>query len=270
MTLTLLLDLDDTLLGNHLNTLRHPFARMNTYTTAHFTKPNPAYYAEFLAQLGWQEGAVVMVGNDYQADILPARRLGLPAYWVTESAPQTPADPQIGWGPLENLIPWVDAQPEGTLNPRFATPEALQAILRANPAAAASLLARIPPENLCRRPAPDVWAVCEILCHLRDVEREVNLPRLQAILNDENPFIPLVNSDPWAETRNYICQNPAQALQDYCTARLELLNLLENLAPQDWQRPARHAIFGPTTLFETIEFLTRHDQLHLRQLFQAA
>ena len=60
-----------------------PFALVPSYETFHFAKPNPAYFAEFLAQLGWPKIPIVMVGNDVESDIGAARQLGLPVFWIT-------------------------------------------------------------------------------------------------------------------------------------------------------------------------------------------
>jgi len=49
-------------------------------------------------------------------------------------------------------------------------------------------------------------------------------------------------------------------------ARLELLKLLEPARPQDWERRARHAIFGPTDLAELTRIIAGHDRLHVRQM----
>jgi len=120
------------------------------------------------------------------------------------------------------------------------------------------------------RPAPGEWSLTEILCHLRDVEREVNLPRFQAALKDENAFIVGQETDSWAKERDYIKQDGLQAFQDYASARLELLDLLKTLTPEQWQRKVRHTIFGPTSLRELAGFMLEHDQAHVRQAWQAA
>jgi len=44
------------------------------------------------------------------------------------------------------------------------------------------------------------------------------------------------------------------------------ITLLDRLTPDEWQRPARHAIFGPTHLQELVAFTSEHDRLHLRQM----
>ncbi len=82
-----------------------------------------------------------------------------------------------------------------------------------------------------------------------------------------NPFLPGIDTDRWADERNYLQQDGRSALQDFTQARIKLVNLLEGLSADDWQRPARHAIFGPTTLQELVGFIVGHDRLHVRQAY---
>jgi len=46
------------------------------------------------------------------------------------------------------------------------------------------------------------------------------------------------------------------------------LALMDGLQAE-WDRPARHAIFGPTSLQELVGFMAEHDRLHVRQAFEA-
>jgi hypothetical protein len=117
-----------------------------------------------------------------------------------------------------------------------------------------------------KQPAPDEWSVVEILCHLRDVDNEVNLPRIYKMIQETNPFLTGKDTDPWANERQYICQDGPQALQDFITARLKLLSLLEGLPLADWERPARHSLLGPTHLNELVGIIAEHDRLHVRQV----
>jgi hypothetical protein len=102
--------------------------------------------------------------------------------------------------------------------------------------------------------------------HLRDADSEVNLPRLKKILEETNPFLPGVDTDRWAEERDYLYQDGKQALQHFSVVRQRLLRILEQISPADWERTARHAIFGPTHLKELIAITAGHDQLHVRQM----
>jgi hypothetical protein len=110
------------------------------------------------------------------------------------------------------------------------------------------------------------WSITEIVCHLRDAEVEISLPRLHKVLEEDNPFISAVDADVWAAERNYQAQSGTEAMAAYAEARMETVALLDSLTPEQWQRPARHAVFGPTTLRELVSFTNEHDRLHLKQI----
>jgi FMN phosphatase YigB (HAD superfamily) len=247
-----------------------PFAMIPSYETFHFTKPNPAYFAEFLAQLGWPKIPIIMVGNDVESDIGGARSLGLPVFWMTDDGSQawngTGDIPPHGGFP--DLIPWLDSSTIEPLPTSFTSPEALLAILRSTPAALATLC-HTHNTHLHTRPAPGEWSPGEVLCHLRDVDSEVNLVRLLQVLHEANPFLPGQDTDPWAEARQYFKQDGSQALLDFINARLVILDLLEKMTLEDWERRARHAIFGPTNLRELVNIMAGHDILHVQQVFRA-
>ncbi len=247
-----------------------PFTLIPSYETFHFAKPNPAYYAEFLAQLGWPKLPIIMVGNDVVSDIKAADQLGLPVFWMTNDGASTWTEQGDipPHGHLSDLIPWMDSASIKPLPANFNSPIALVAVLRSTPAALSTMCRRNNPV-LSKRPAIGEWSPGEVLCHLRDVDLEVNLPRIQKIVNESNPFLSGQDTDPWAETRQYHLQDGMQALSDFTKVRIEVLRMLENLAPEDWNRPARHAIFGPTNLRELINIIAGHDILHIQQVCRA-
>jgi len=47
-----------------------------------------------------------------------------------------------------------------------------------------------------------------------------------------------------------------------------MVSLLQTLAAEDWQRPARHAIFGPTRLQELVSITAAHDRVHMGQVYE--
>ncbi|OGO31269.1 MAG: hypothetical protein A2136_07000 [Chloroflexi bacterium RBG_16_54_11] len=247
-----------------------PFAMIPSYENFHFAKPNPAYFAEYLGQLGWPKVPVVMVGNDVNADIDAARQLGLPVFWVTHDGAST-------WngqgtlpphGELTDLVSWMDRSSPQPFQTNFTTPAALMAVLRSTPAALATLC-RKRNVDLESRPALGEWSPGEVLCHLRDVDAEVNLVRLKRVISERNPFLAGQETDPWADERQYCLQDGLQALADFTKVRLELLLLLESLPAEGWERRARHAIFGPTHLRELVNIITGHDILHVQQVYRA-
>lgn len=115
---------------------------------------------------------------------------------------------------------------------------------------------------------PDVgeWSLTELMCHLRDVEREVHQPRFRALIEADNAFLPGVTSDDWVEERQYWRQDGRQALADFVAARRETVALLSEVDEAVWERRGRHAFFGPTSLHELLHLAVRHDQAHWRQL----
>jgi FMN phosphatase YigB (HAD superfamily) len=246
---------------------KYPFALVTSYEKYHFAKPHAAFYAEIMARLGWPEGPVVMVGDDLHRDIAAARKLGLAAFWLTEPGMTLPvgSETPTASGRLSDLIPWLENSPATTMLPETNLPSAMLATLRSTPATLDTLCRDLSLEAWTERPEPGEWSLTEILCHLRDVEKEVNLPRVQLVLDHDNPFISGKDTDPWAEQRQYLLQNGPQALNKFTAARLELLDLLEAVRPEDWDRPARHSIFGPTRLSELVRINAGHDRLHIQQ-----
>jgi HAD superfamily hydrolase (TIGR01549 family) len=249
---------------------KFPLALVPSFHTFHFAKPNPAYFTELMAKLAWPEGPVVMVGDNFSNDITSARQAGLAAYWVTSERTSIPENQPIpnGFGILTDLLSWLDSTAPDSLLPDFTSPSAIIATLRSTPALLHSLCAGLSPEAWVRRPAENEWSVLEILCHLADMDTEVNLPRLRKVLEETNPFVAGMDADAWADERGYIQREGMQSLQNFINARLQLIAFLEQLSPEDWKRSARHAVFGPTRLHEMAIFAAGHDRLHVRQVHQ--
>lgn len=246
---------------------RYPFALVPAIETFHFGKPHPAYFAEFLAQMGWPDGPVVMVGNDYEMDILPADQLGLATFWITpngEPAPKALRMPHQS-GQLGDLLTWLDQMAGDLPTPDPNDPAGLLAILRSTPAALDTLSRSLAPEQWTCHPQPGEWCLAEMICHLRDVDREVNLPRLKKIMEEENPFLAGQDTDAWNSERCYHFQDGPDALHSFNATRIELLGLLDSLDAEAWQRTARHSIFGRTDLAEMVKIITSHDRLHVGQ-----
>jgi FMN phosphatase YigB (HAD superfamily) len=246
-----------------------PFSLIASYETFHFAKPDPAFFAEALGLLGWPEQPAVIVGDDLTNEVAAGHQVGLPVFWIARNGAQPPAeaDGPAGRGQVSDVLPWLDRLQPEALAPDYERPSALLAMLRSTPAVMDTFTRRAGPDWSVR-PSPDEWSLTEILCHLRDVDAEVNLRRVQKVLDENNPFIPGEMTDPWAEQRRYDQQDCYSALQGFKGARMELVRLLESLEPQDWQRTARHAIFGPTRLIELISIQAAHDRVHVRQAAQ--
>ncbi len=246
----------------------YPFNLIASYETFHFCKPNAAFLAEALGRLGWPDQPAVMIGDNLQEDLIPAGNLGLPTFWVngTGSLPQG-LHPLSSIGKLEDIVPWLEKLKNEIGEAQYSTPVATSAVLQSTPAAFEALTSALPLERWQERVRENEWAVAEIACHLRDVDREVNLPRLKMVSAGENPFLPGIVTDIWANERGYIKQNGPAALRSFVEVRSELLLLLSRLDEKGWQSQARHAIFGPTHLLELASFIATHDRTHIHQVY---
>ena len=250
---------------------RYPFALVTSFERFHFSKPNPAYYAEILAQLGYPENPVAMIGDSLEEDLIPSASIGIPGLLINGSSDAIPTGlpASIQSGSLESAWEWV--QTIANQDPTFGSTSsqaAILATLKSIPAAFDSLCRALTSAQWNYRPAEKEWTITEILCHMRDVDSEVNLPRLQKIAMEDTPFFAGIATDPWAEERDYFHQSGKLALSTFIDNRTEMTQLLDHLSSEGWQRPARHAIFGPTTLEELISFIITHDIVHMCQGFQ--
>lgn len=241
----------------------NPFDLITSYEEARFAKPHPEYFAEALAHLGCRPEEALVVGDDLEMDIRPSQRLGLRTYWVTGETHRS-GDGRLNAGSLADLHSALLEDPEkcGQLNP--PDPMALPHVLRGHLGAVLTSFDGL--QNWTVGPLEAGWGPTEIACHLRDVEREITQPRIEQLTRGENPFLPAVESDLWAEQRNYRGQDGPTALRAFTAARTQTADLLQGLPPQAWHQPGRHAIFGPTTLAEQVSFIARHDMMHIDQM----
>jgi FMN phosphatase YigB (HAD superfamily) len=254
-----------------LSPQKYNFSLIPSYETAYFAKPNLSFFTEILSLLGWPEGPVVMVGDDFHHDIAPARQLGMGTFWITigSDSPADNSDDTSGSGPVEELLPWIDSTQGEVLYPDLSRIEAMLAVLRSSPAVLNAFSKDLTASSWIEHPQPGEWNFTEILCHLRDVDIEVNQPRIDKVLKEPNPFLPGIDTDKWAEERLYYCQNGLTALKDFISSRIQLLDILQDLKPEDWQRQARHAIFGPTSIKELVSIIVGHDRIHIQQAFRS-
>ncbi|HMB21600.1 MAG TPA: DinB family protein, partial [Anaerolineales bacterium] len=243
------------------------FDLVSTFEHFHFTKTHPAYYAEVLGRLGWPDGPVLMVGNDVDRDLMPAHRLGLKTFFIDGESATSPGF-EAGRGKLAELRPWLESTDLSTFEPAFKSREAVLAILASTPAVLRSLSASLTEQRWKQEPGRDAWAMNELLCHLRDTEREIHQLQLNLMLQREGAFLPRPDSAVWANEREYWNVDGKAALTEFAQARIESIQTLKGLKANIWARNARHAIFGPTNFLEVGSFMADHDRLHVQQAWK--
>lgn len=226
----------------------------------HTAKPHAAYYAEILARVGIEPDEAVMIGDGQKNDISPAQMLGMHTFHITANADENA-------GTFQDFIArvhegWLDEYHPLNLQPAMIEPQ-----YRGNISALYGMTATIKDHYWHQHPDPDEWSPIQIVCHLYDSENTVQRPRLQTILTKDNPFLAAPKEPPGPAT--FDCQTDGPTyMHKFAEARQETLAFLNQLPVEAWQRPARHSIFGPTTLLEMAHFTAQHDRLHLNQLCQ--
>jgi len=119
---------------------------------------------------------------------------------------------------------------------------------------------------LGRRPDAKNWAPKEVVCHLRDTE-ELFMLRFQMIGGmDEPKLIPPVDPDRWAEERQYLRNDAAEALAAFRKRRAESLAFLRGLTPAQWQQGGVHPTRGRIVVGDIVALMVSHDDNHLEQL----
>ena len=240
------------------------FELVSSFETFHFTKSHPGYFAEVLGRLGWPNEPVLMVGNDVERDLKPAQSLGLKTYHVNSEF-ASGSGTEAGSGKLSDLRSWLESTDLESLEPSIQTPSAILAVMSSTPAVLQSLVPSIPDSIWPHKPSANEWALVEVICHLRDTEREIHHMQVNTLLEENEPFIPHPDGSVWAKERNYLKEDGQMALRDFTSARLEMLAKLKGLNDAVWKQKARHAIFGPTHFQEVIGFMADHDRMHIQQ-----
>jgi len=242
----------------------YPFDLITSYENSHFAKPHPEYFSEVLAQLLCNPEEALVVGDDLERDIEPAARLGMATFRIQEQAePRENGHPAVA-GPLPILLQALSSPDDELGDPHPPDPTALPCRLCGN---LAVLLDQFSQVGAWEAPSlEEGWGPTEIACHLRDVEREITQPRIDRLLEGQDPYLPAVESDLWAEERHYRWQDGPAALNEFLASREETVARLRPLPAGSWLRSGRHALFGPTTLAEQLKFVAQHDVMHIEQL----
>ncbi|HHS98522.1 MAG TPA: HAD family hydrolase [Chloroflexi bacterium] len=90
-----------------------PYHLITSYEDMHATKPHTAYYLEIARRLGRAPEECLMVGDEWELDILPALRIGMEAYWISDAdeRQETGDREPLGVGSLADFYDWVRRLP---------------------------------------------------------------------------------------------------------------------------------------------------------------
>lgn len=229
----------------------------------HFVKPSSAYYAEILARIGLEPDEAIMVGDDRKNDIRPAAALGMHTFHVS---PQSCGNSNSGTIQEFHAAMMSDIW-QGSLLRHPLDPAMVEPQMRGNIGAMFGLMDSMKSHFWDQHPDPDEWSPLQIVCHLWESEDEVQRPRLERIVNEDNPFL-AAPREPLGPRKFSCFDSGEDYAKRFASSREKTIQWIQTLDGEDWSRPARHSIFGPTTLLEMAHFTAQHDRLHLNQLCQ--
>jgi hypothetical protein len=139
--------------------------------------------------------------------------------------------------------------------------------LKSLPNELVDLLNGLDEDTLRWKPIPNKWSIKEIMCHLRDMEREAYLARYRRILAEDNPMLPDVDQNRIAYESDYINQDARGALDDFKRLREETIDTLQSAHPEEWARAGTHAVDGPMTIERLVHRQIKDNDLnHLVQM----
>jgi hypothetical protein len=141
--------------------------------------------------------------------------------------------------------------------------ESLLHALRASADELARELNRLAEAGTTWRAAEGEWSQHECLTHLQICERNIFLPRLQAMATQDNPFLPLVDELALMK-REWNPQRPrADLLADFVEARNAEIAWLDQ---RDWSRQGVHETRGPISMGWVAAYALMHTWEHLSQM----
>ena len=129
------------------------------------------------------------------------------------------------------------------------------------------LLAGVAPEAARLKPSADSWSILEVVCHLKDTEREDFREHLDFILHRQNEDWHEIDTDGWVTQRRYNEQDFAEMQQKFFIEREKSITWLNGLHNPGWEKTY-------TTQYRTISAgemfacWVAHDNLHIRQLVE--
>jgi len=244
---------------------RYPFEIITAYEDFHFAKPNPAYFAEIIGRLGCAPNPVVMIGNSWEDDILPAEKFGLPTFWLSSTNPVNLAaqrHPLSRNGQLADIPAWLDIIAGQSVELPAPQPEALLTALVATPAVFDFYKRKLIDQNWHAHNFPEITRC------LRDTEAEVHLPRLQQLILEENAHFNNIELRKRGEIQNDGSKNWQFNLEQFIADRLTILQQLRSLPDGCWRHDDHPAKTDSKALTSLVQTIVKHDQEHLSQVHQ--
>ncbi len=138
---------------------------------------------------------------------------------------------------------------------------ALITALATAPGVIIPLIREVPLQILRRRPSPGKWSAYEHAVHLSQSDVAFRA-RLDLILSSDEPFIKVIENSADDEAGAMLNVDLDESLDRYVRERASLVERLNKLTPDEWQKPAVHEAFDHYSVFIMFRHLLNHEMLH--------
>ena len=135
------------------------------------------------------------------------------------------------------------------------------AALERAPALIDPLIREVPQAVLKRRPKPGKWSAHEHACHLAMIHPVLSA-RLDLMLTDLQPHIPSYFPSADEEEGALLQVDLSESMERFANDRRQLVERLNTLSSDDWQRTARHDEYTHYSVFIMFRHLALHDMFH--------
>jgi hypothetical protein len=123
-------------------------------------------------------------------------------------------------------------------------------------------------QEMKRRPAAKKWSVQEVLAHLDDIEEIGMRARVAAMIEADNPTLPLVDQERRAVEMKYNRINPLKSLAGFTRQRQANLKWIKKLRPAQLKRQGTHPEVGVISVEELVTEWALHDLGHIKQILE--
>jgi len=139
--------------------------------------------------------------------------------------------------------------------------EVIVAALERAPDLVIPLVREVPEPILKRRPRPGRWSAHEHACHLATIH-PVMSARLDLMLTDPRPRIVPYFPSAQEEEGALLNVDLDEAMERFSDDRRRLVERLNALSAEEWQRTAEHGEYTHYSVFIMFRHLAMHDMFH--------
>ena len=139
-------------------------------------------------------------------------------------------------------------------------------LLEETPRTIERLVKDLKDDDLRWKPSAREFSILENVCHLRDIEHDGYMARIDKILSEENPFLPDIDGNKIAEERSYNAQELDASLRAFAGARKDNVRTIKHVSLDQLNRTADFENAGAITLARLLLMMREHDQDHIKEL----